>query len=867
MSSLKSYDQKRNFKQTAEPKGDKRKTAGKEHIFVIQRHHASRLHYDFRLEVDGVLKSWAVPKGPSMNPADKRLAMQVEDHPYDYKDFEGVIPEGNYGAGFVYVWDKGKYELLHQDGRSFDKEADKEIREGNLKIRLKGRKVKGEFALVKMKNSDENAWLLLKHKDDYAVKEAYDSENYTPQRIKDKGVREKEKMKGAGKKKSREVKRETKTAKDKSAPVKKNSRSSKAQRELFTPMMATLVDAPFSRDGWIFETKWDGYRAIADVQKGKVELYSRNHLPFNDDYPDIVTALKEFEHNVVLDGEIVILKKDGSSDFQSLQNYKNSAAGNLVYVVFDMLELDGQDLKALPLIQRKELLKDVILQLNNKAILYSDHVQNNSDKIYTKAKQKGWEGIIAKEADSLYAEGRRSMSWLKIKIVDEQEAVICGYTEPKGSRKKIGSLVLGLYDENKELTYVGNCGGGLDGTLIDELYQKMQPLKQKASPFKNKVKTNTPVTWVKPQLVCQVKFASWTTDKRLRQPVFLGLRKDKPATEVYQEVAKSAKAATKAVSKSASVAKPKRDKDPLVTLNGKKVQLTNQHKLYWPDEKITKGDLLDYYMDMADYVLPYLKDRPLSLHRFPNGIKDPGFYQKDVDIEAAPDWVKTISLHAASASRDVDYLVCNNAATLAYMANLGCIEMNPWLSRIQKLDNPDFLVLDLDPENIAFKYVVQTALAIKELLDQLDVKAFCKTSGASGLHIYVPTGGKYNYETCRLFAEYVAKQVQQELPDITSVIRTKSKRNKKVYIDYMQNSKGQTIASPYSVRPKPGATVSAPLRWEELTDDLAISDFTIGNMAERVQKLGDLWEGISKTKNDLRKAIDKIEALAQSDVE
>jgi bifunctional non-homologous end joining protein LigD len=880
MSSLKTYDEKRNFKETAEPKGAKKKSVGKDHIFVIQRHHASRLHYDFRLEVDGVLKSWAVPKGPSMNPSDKRLAMQVEDHPYDYKDFEGVIPEGNYGAGYVYVWDKGSYELLHEDGKGFDKEADKEIREGNLKIRLKGKKLKGEFALVKMKNSDDNAWLLLKHKDNYAVKEAYDSEDYTPQRVKDRGVKEKEKMK-SDKKKAR-------PAKVKAAE--------KPKREQFTPMMATLVDAPFNREGWLFETKWDGYRAIADVQEGRVELYSRNHLSFNKDYPAVVTALEKLTHDAVLDGEIVILKKDGTSDFQSLQNFKNNSSGNLVYVAFDMLELDGQDLKELPLVQRKELLKEIIAQLGSKTVIYSDHVMDNSDKLYAAAKEQGWEGIIAKEAESLYAEGRRSLSWLKIKIIDEQEVIIAGYTDPQGSRKKIGSLVLGVYDDSGELKYIGNCGGGLNGTLINELYEKLQPLRQKSSPFKEKIRTNTPVTWVKPELVCQVKFSSWTADRHLRQPIFLGLRKDKPATEVHKETAKSAKMATrkvaaaaapagktaekepkepakgkvagKAAKKAATTATPPaktHEKERVVTLSGKKVTLTNQQKLYWPKEKISKGTLLDYYLDMADYVLPYLKDRPLSLHRFPNGIEDAGFYQKDVDTATVPEWLKTIQLHAASASRDVDYLICNNAATLAYMANLGCIEMNPWLSRVKNLDNPDYLVLDLDPENIDFIHVVETALAIKALLDKLGVQAFCKTSGASGLHIFVPTGAKFNYETCRLFAEYVAKHVQQELPDITSVIRTKSKRNKKVYIDYMQNSRGQTIASPYSVRPKPGATVSAPLKWEELTDDLAISDFTIENMRERVQELGDLWKDIDKTKNDLRKAISKIEEMAEAE--
>lgn len=843
--SLKTYDQKRDFNVTSEPKGSKKKREGKQHIFVIQRHHASRLHYDFRLEVDGVLKSWAVPKGPSMNPSDKRLAMQVEDHPYDYKDFEGVIPEGNYGAGFVYVWDKGSYELLRADGKDFDKVASKEIRDGDLKIRLKGKKVKGEFALVRMKNADDNAWLLLKHKDNYAVKNTYDSEDYTPQRIKDKGVKEKEKMKSSKKR----------TA---AAPKVKETK-----RELFTPMMATLVDNPFSREGWLFETKWDGYRAIADVKKGKVALYSRNHLAFNKDYPKVVSALEKLKHDAVLDGEIVILNKDGSSDFQSLQNYKNNASGNLVYIVFDLLQLDGQDLLAMPLIQRKELLAEVVKQLGSKIVVYSDHVLNEGEKLFKTAKQEGWEGIIAKEADSLYAEGRRSMSWLKIKIVDEQEAIICGYTDPQGSRKKIGSLVLGLYNDKHELKYVGNCGGGLNEALINELYEKMQPLRQKTSPFREKVKTNTSVTWVKPTLVCQVKFSAWTSDRHLRMPIFLGLRKDKPATDVHKEIAKPTRMATKKAGTGTSAPAPVHEKERVVMLNGKKVTLTNQQKLYWPDEKISKGMLLDYYMDMADYVLPYLKDRPLSLHRFPNGINDTGFYQKDMDTDTAPEWLKTIQLHAASASRDVDYLVCNNTATLAYMVNLGCIEINPWLSRVKKLDNPDYLVLDLDPENIAFKYVVQTALAIKELLDKLGVQAFCKTSGATGLHIYVPTGAKYNYDTCRLFAEYVAKQVQQELPDITSVIRSKSKRNKKVYIDYMQNSRGQTIASPYSVRPKPGATVSAPLNWDELTDDLAISDFHISNMAARVREVGDLWKDIDKAKNDLRKVIRQIEATAQ----
>jgi bifunctional non-homologous end joining protein LigD len=893
--SLEKYVEKRNFKETAEPKGAKKKSS-KEHIFVIQRHHASRLHYDFRLEVDGVLKSWAVPKGPSMNPADKRLAMEVEDHPYDYKDFEGVIPEGNYGAGYVHVWDKGSFELLRDDGSDFDKEALKELKDGDLKIRLKGKKVKGEFALVKMKRSDDNAWLLLKHKDKYAVSEQYDSEDYTPQRIKDKGVKQKELMKEHKEGSKKKVKVVVEAPPE--APVAKTK--TKHKDVMHKPMMATLVDSVFSRKGWLFETKWDGYRAIADVQNGKVSLYSRNQLSFNKDYPSVVKSVEKISHNVVLDGEIVVMEKNGTSNFQALQSFRSTGKGNLVYVVFDLLELDGEDLRELPLVQRKELLEDIIKQLDDDKVLYSSHVMNDGEKLYERAKKKGWEGIIAKEAESMYSEGSRSSSWLKMKVVDEQEAIICGYTAPRGSRKKIGALVLGVY-EGAELKYIGHCGGGLNGELIDELYTKLQANIQTKSPFKERVKTNMPVTWVKPVLVCQMKFSSWTEGGHLRQPIFLGLRKDKTAKEVHRETAKdtnmvtknieaaaketpgkegtskettkkestvSAKKTTKAAKKetsSAKAASPKAtyENERMLKLNGKQVKLTNQNKLYWEEEGISKGELVDYYMDMADYILPYLKDRPMSLHRFPNGIKDPGFYQKDVDKETAPEWLKTVSLHAASASRDVDYLLCNNAATLAYMVNLGCIEQNPWLSRVNKLDNPDYIVLDLDPEAIAFKYVVETALTIKETLDDMNITAFCKTSGASGIHIYIPTGAKYNYDTCRLFAEYVARQVQAKLPRTTSVIRAKSQRNKKVYIDFLQNSRGQTVAAPYSVRPKPGATVSAPLRWDELTDDLAISDFTLYNMRERVAELGDLWEGIDKVKNDLKSVINNIQAEAE----
>lgn len=851
--SLTTYKKKRNFARTSEPEGGKAQKG--EHIFVIQRHHASRIHYDFRLEVEGVLKSWAVPKGPSLNPADKRLAMQVEDHPYDYKDFEGEIPAGNYGAGTVYIWDKGTFDLLNADGKDFDKTALKEIREGNLKIRLKGKKLKGEFALVKMKGREENSWLLLKHKDEYAVTDAYNSEDYTPQREIDKGIRFKEKEK------SGRTAAPKATPKKKAQPAENLKPGKSAAIKKYKPTMATLVDEPFSREGWLFEPKWDGYRAIAEVRNGKVDLYSRNHISFNKDYPPVVKAVEKIAHNVVLDGEIVVLNSKGVSDFQALQNYKNTGKGNLTYVVFDLLYLNGEDIREMPLTERKTLLQEVVKQLGGKTVQYSSHVTKDGEKLFKKATEKGLEGIIAKKADSVYEEDRRTMNWLKIKILNQQETIICGYTEPRGSRKKLGALILGVMDDKGELKYVGHCGGGLNTEMINMLHAKLQPLRRPIPVFEEKIKTNMPVTWVKPVLVCQVKFSSWTEGGILRQPIFLGLREDKPVKEVQKETAKSLDMSTTRKSPATQ------EKERTLKLNGKNVTLSNQQKIYWPDEKITKGELIDYYLSVAQYLLPYLKDRPLSLHRFPNGIKGSSFYQKDLDTETIPSWIKTIPLHASSTGKDVDYLICNNEATLAYMVNLGCIEVNPWLSRTSHLDHPDHVVMDLDPEDISFKAVIETALCIKEILDAMKVTAYCKTSGASGLHIYIPTAAKYEYETCRLFAQYIARQTHQQLPGITSIVRAKSQRKKKVYVDFLQNSRGQTVAAPYSVRPKPGASVSTPLEWKEVNDQLRITDYNIRNTLDRIQQKGDLWQPVQRGRNDLRKVIQEIEKLAKVEME
>lgn len=882
--SLSTYNRKRDFKRTSEPKSGK--ATGGEHIFVVQRHHASRLHYDFRLEVNGALKSWAVPKGPSLNPADKRLAMEVEDHPYDYKDFEGEIPPGNYGAGYVYIWDHGTYELLDDKGKDFDKQAVKEWKSGSLKVVLHGKKLKGEFALVKMKGNEENTWLLIKHRDKYA-KDEYNSEDYTPKRVKDKlkgtaNNKVAEKRKASPRKKASSAgsdsdkpaagkKTASNSATAKKATPRKTAAASAASKKkpgrermksFYKPMLATLVDAPFDREGWIFETKWDGYRAIANVQQGKATLYSRNRLSFDEIYAPVVKSVEKIPHNVVLDGEVVVLAAKGRSDFQALQNYKTTRKGKLTYEVFDLLHLDGHDLQDLSLLERKALLKEIVSQLNDPVVKFSGHTTDKGIKLFEDAVKTGWEGIIAKNGESNYAEGTRSLNWLKIKVLNRQEAIICGYTEPRGSRKQLGALILGVYEDGK-LRYVGHCGGGFNHQSLKEMYERLQPYRRDASPFSKKIKTNMPVTWLEPELVCEVKFSEWTGEGIFRQPIFVAMREDKPAKEVKQELPKHLNMATTTKTKKTKAASKKSTQTPAtenertLRLNNQSVALTNQHKIYWPKEKITKGELIDYYLSVADYLLPYLKDRPLSLNRFPNGINGMSFYQKDLDVKTIPSWLKTTPVVAESTGKNVDYLICNNTATLAYMINLGCIEINPWLSRTTKPDHPDYIVIDLDPEDIAFTHVVDTANVVHEILEGYDIESFVKTSGASGMHIYIPTGAKYEYETCRLFAEFIAKEAHAQLPEVTSVIRAKSQRKKKVYIDFLQNSRGQTVAAPYSARPRPGATVSTPLQWKEVNAKLSIGDFHIGNTVNRLKKHGDLWAGMSKVKNNLRSVLKK----------
>ncbi|HTF82169.1 MAG TPA: DNA ligase D [Cytophagales bacterium] len=881
---LQKYKEKRNFENTPEPEASK--SDGKGALkFVIQRHDASRLHYDFRLEMEGVLKSWAVPKGPSLNPKDKRLAMMVEDHPFSYRTFEGEIPKGNYGAGIVEIWDEGTYHALDTKDRKLSEETLlDQLEKGSLKFVLHGKKLKGEFALVKIHNREdvENAWLLIKHKDEFATDTDYDSEDHVSPNSK---IIKKKKGSKANSKTGKQREEVAKMQHTKSSSqVPETLKGKDPMPRDVKPMLAKLVDAPFDEEGWIFEIKWDGYRAIAEIEGDAVKLYSRNNIPFRK-YPSLISELKSFGHNVVLDGEVVVLDETGKSSFQGLQNIAENPTPNLFYYVFDILYLNGYDLRGLPLTERKKFLKEIFPELEH--IKYSDHVEAKGIDFFELAKKQHLEGIIAKKADAPYRIGLRSDKWLKVKIGKRQEAVICGFTAPRGSRKGFGALVLGVYEKGK-LVYVGHTGGGFNEQSIKAVKSQLDKLVQDKSPFQEKVKTNEKVTWVKPQLICEVAFAEWTGDMHMRQPIFQGMRTDKKPEEVLRETVnlevspgaaqdagtkttsgKGSKTTTKSQPKAAAKEKTVKNVEPRVNIeekqqeiksNGHTIKLSNLQKVYWPEEGYTKGDLIAYYQKVAPYIMPYLVDRPESLNRHPNGIDQDNFFQKDMG-DKLPSWIKTVEIFSESNNKNINYLVCQDADTLMYINNLGCIEINTWHSRIQSLAYPDYCLIDLDPGENTFEEVIETALVTKDILDRAQITAYCKTSGATGMHIIIPLGAKYDFDQSKDFAHIIVQMVHEKLPELTSLERSPKARRKQIYLDYLQNRTGQTVAVPYSVRPKPGATVSTPLEWHEVKPGLHPSQFDIHNIHARIQQKGDLFKAVLGEGIDMNACLQRLSEL------
>jgi bifunctional non-homologous end joining protein LigD len=796
--SLRKYLAKRRFNETPEPRGKRKKTRSKKLAFVVQEHHASSLHYDFRLELDGVLKSWAVPKGPSMNPEDRHLAVHVEDHPFAYRKFEGIIPEGNYGAGKVIIWDEGTYEPYHDEP---DDEATlrKQLEKGHLTFMLHGKKLHGEFALIKMHGDDDKAWLLMKKGDEFASHADITKETSSVK---------------SGKTVDDIGRPDFDKAILKKYPTKKHPWQVK-------PMLCTLVDEPFSGEDWLFEIKWDGYRAIASKDGEHVELYSRAHTNFKDHYPPVAEAIKSLKHDVILDGEIMVLDKEGVPHFEALQNWRRDLTGELVYYAFDILWCDGHDLRDMPLYQRKQVLQNVIEP--GSTIHYSDHVEANGKSLFNEMKRKGLEGMVAKKANSTYRENIRGKDWLKVKTHLRQEVVIGGFTEPRGGRKYLGSLILGVYRDNK-FEYVGHSGGGIPDVQRKLLREKLDKIERKTSPFSEPPKPNAPVHWTKPEIVTEMSFSEWTNDGRMRHPVFEGLRSDKTPSAVHRE-------------KPQSTVKTKEE----ASMRGK-VALSHLDKVFFPKHGYTKGDVVAYYESVAPYILPYLKDRPLSLLRQPNGITDEGFFQKN--HEHLPDWVPAVDIFSDSNNKDLHWIVGGSLDTLRYIVQLGSIEVNPWNSRVQHLDNPDWLVIDLDPEGVTFKDIVTVARTVKEVCDEWKVTAYPKTSGKTGIHIFIPLGAKYTSEQAKNFAHLIALEVNKRQPKLTSVERIPAKRPHRIYLDFLQNREGQTLASPYSLRPTPDASVSTPLHWDEVVPSLKPTDFTIKNMAKRLEKTGDLWKPV-----------------------
>jgi bifunctional non-homologous end joining protein LigD len=617
-------------------------------------------------------------------------------------------------------------------------------------------------------------------------------------------------------------------------------------------MLAKQTNELINKPDWIYETKFDGYRIISKIHKNKAELFSRNGHSYTANFGSITKELNAINDSIILDGEVVIEDKKGMSNFQLLQNYQTTKHGTLKYYVFDILFLNGFSLADLSQIKRKELLEHFFDNNKFRNVFISKHQIGNGKQLFEKLSKKGYEGIIAKDPDGVYSEGRRTDSWLKIKTTMMQEAIICGYTAPQKSRSHFGSILLGMYKGN-ELVYIGNCGTGFTEESLKELNADFKKLKTERSPFATTPKltgAKGKPSWIKPKLVCNIKFSEWTQDEHMRHPVFMGLRDDKKVKEVVNESKDEKRMAKK---------EKETENEKTISVSGKKIKCTNLNKVYFPSEGYTKGDIINYYQRISKYILPYLKNRPQSLNRHPNGIMGQSFYQKDMEVKQLPSWAKTVKMYSKSNNANVNYLLCNDPATLIYMANLGCIEINPWHSTYDKPEFPSWMMLDLDPGEISFSDVVDTALVIKEICDELKIPCYCKTSGATGLHVYIPLGAKYTYDEIKLFAEILAGLVHDRLPDITSIERSTSKRKDKIYVDFLQNRKGQTIAAPYSVRPKPLATVSTPLQWKEVNSKLSPDMFTILNIEKRLKKAGDIWKPVLGKGIDITKALKAIE--------
>ena len=768
---LEEYRRKRDPKVTPEPFEGTRRGRRKQAIFVVQRHDASRLHYDFRLERNGALASWAVPKGVPLEPGEQRLAVHVEDHPLSYATFAGEIPKGQYGAGTVEIWDEGTYELVEEKP------------DGGLTVRLHGKRLEGLWTLVPASlNGDAKNWLILKKRE--------------------QGSAAAEPRRAQGR---------------------------------YTPMMATLAERVPHGEDWRYEVKWDGFRALCYVSRGRAELLSRNDNDLTKRFPAVAAALPDaVVGDAVLDGELVALDKTGKATFSAIQQGSETTQ----LYVFDVLEIGGVPVIGLPFTERRERLAEILRPTGTVRL---SETFDDGDALFEAAQEQGLEGIVAKRARSSYQPGRRNRDWLKVKTRHRQEFVVAGYTKGQGRRaSSFGSLILAVRRGN-ELSYVGNVGTGFDEKEIQRLLKLLEPLDRETSPFPvppklPRVKKGD-VVWVEPRLVVEVEFVEWTHDGHLRAPSYQGLRDDKPAEQVRRE----------------------EPIDEELRYGSRTLRLSNLDKPFWPEEGITKGDLLAYYRAIAPTVVPHLRDRPFTMKRYPDGWSGDFFFQKDAP-KHMPDWIpsRKFLVSARDRARTKKWIAAplvNDEAALLWMVNMGCIDLNTWYSRVDKPDRPDWVLFDLDPSpDVGFRETVQVALLVKEILDALGLVGFPKTSGSRGIHVLVPVERRYTYDETREFAEIVAGALARTHRGLVTTEWTKSKR-RGVLVDANQNGEGKTIASVYSVRPRAGAPVSTPLRWEELTTDLDPERFTMDVVLERVRREGDLYADVLSTRQRLDKAL------------
>ena len=885
--SLDRYNRKRDFKKTPEPAGVVGAPPKGSRRYVVQRHRATRLHYDFRLEIDGVLMSWAVPRGPSLNPADRRMAVHVEDHPLSYFDFEGVIPKGEYGGGDVIVWDWGTFEPEETD------DPGKAVASGELKFALDGEKLHGRFTLVKTRGLDGNddAWLLI-HKKDAFADPNWDVDAY-PRSVKTGRTND-------------EVKEGCDAVWDSRAPTAEAAIDLAAARTaalpgFIEPMKATLAGAPFDDPDWLFELKLDGYRVEAVVDKGKVRLWTRNKQDAARYFPDLAGATPTWinAQQAIVDGEVVALDREGKPQFGLLQDRagmgrfgprptskkpKDDFVAPVVYYVFDLLHLDGKSLLDVPLEQRKRLLRSVLRE--HDSVRYGTHFDDGKT-FYETVKERGLEGVIAKLRSSLYEPGRRSKAWLKIKIRREQEVVVIGYEPGKGAREALGSLILAVR-QGDEWSYVGEVGSGLDNKTIAKLKKELDDHARDSSVAPNSPRIRG-ARWSEPRLVVRVDFAEWTDDGLLRQSAYKGLEIGKKPTDVVREVGGSTKAMVaeaeaeveaeveakvkqpptprKAPAKRSALTAPAA---PVVTskasdppqaatkqelaaleamtrdgrweIGGETVSLTNLDKVLFPEPGFTKRDLIRYYVTVAPVLLPYLKDRPLNLSRWPDGVTGHSFWQKQIP-DWAPAWIGRWDYPQAGSSESHTYLVADRVATMAWLANHATIDLHPWTSRAETYWSPTYALIDIDPgEKTTFDDVLTLAKLYRTALDHLGVTGLPKTTGKRGIQIWVPVTPGYTYRETSDWVEALSRAIGGAAPNLISWQWTRSSRRGLARLDYTQNAMNKTLVAPYAVRPVANAAVSTPITWDELDDPKLRPDrWTIATVLDRIKKGGDLF--------------------------